>query len=35
MLAAGLRVMRVTDRHLTDEPIAVVARIAQALRADI
>jgi len=35
MLAAGIRVMRVTDRHLTDEPIAVVARIAQALRADI
>ncbi len=32
MLAAGLRVMRVTDRQLEDEPIAVTARIAQALR---
>jgi very-short-patch-repair endonuclease len=32
LLAAGLRVMRVTDRHLEDEPIAVTARIAQALR---
>jgi very-short-patch-repair endonuclease len=32
MLANGLRVMRVTDRHLEDEPVALVARIAQALR---
>jgi very-short-patch-repair endonuclease len=32
MLAAGLRVLRVTDRQLEDEPIAVVAHIAQALR---
>lgn len=32
LLAAGLRVMRVTDRHLEDEPVAVVVRIAQALR---
>jgi very-short-patch-repair endonuclease len=32
MLANGLRVMRVTDRHLEDEPVALAARIAQALR---
>jgi very-short-patch-repair endonuclease len=32
MVAHGIRVLRVTDRHLEDEPIAVVARIAQALR---
>jgi very-short-patch-repair endonuclease len=32
LLAAGIRVMRVTDRQLEDEPIAVTARIAQALR---
>lgn len=32
MLANGLRVMRVTDRHLENEPLALVARIAQALR---
>ncbi len=32
MVAHGIRVLRVTDRHLGDEPIAVVARIAQALR---
>jgi very-short-patch-repair endonuclease len=32
MLAHGLRVMRVTDRHLEDEPVALAARIAQALR---
>jgi very-short-patch-repair endonuclease len=32
MVAAGLRVLRVTDRHLEHEPIAIVARIAQALR---
>jgi very-short-patch-repair endonuclease len=32
LLAAGLRVLRVTDRQLENEPIAVVARIAQALR---
>ena len=31
LLAAGLRVMRVTDRQLTGEPIAIAARIAQAL----
>ncbi len=29
--AAGFRVMRVTWRHLTDEPETVVARLAQAL----
>jgi very-short-patch-repair endonuclease len=33
MLAHGLRAMRVTDRHLAYEPVALVARIAQALRA--
>ncbi|MGN6867551.1 MAG: DUF559 domain-containing protein [Solirubrobacteraceae bacterium] len=33
MLANGLRVIRVTDRQLRREPIAVAARIAQALRA--
>ena len=32
MLANGLRPMRVTDRHLKHEPVALVARIAQALR---
>jgi very-short-patch-repair endonuclease len=32
MLAHGLRVMRVTDRHLEDESVALAARIAQALR---
>jgi very-short-patch-repair endonuclease len=32
LLAHGVRVMRVTGRHLEDEPVAVVARIAQALR---
>jgi very-short-patch-repair endonuclease len=32
LVAAGLRVLRVTDRQLEREPIAVVARIAQALR---
>jgi very-short-patch-repair endonuclease len=32
LVAHGLRVMRVTGRHLKYEPIAVVARIAQALR---
>jgi very-short-patch-repair endonuclease len=32
MLANGLRVLRVTDRHLEDEPVALVVRIAQALR---
>jgi very-short-patch-repair endonuclease len=31
LLANGIRVMRVTDRHLTDEPIALAARIAMAL----
>ncbi|MGH2881333.1 MAG: DUF559 domain-containing protein, partial [Solirubrobacteraceae bacterium] len=32
LLAAGIRVMRVTDRQLENEPIAVTVRIAQALR---
>jgi len=32
LVACGIRVMRVTDRHLTNEHIAVIARIAQALR---
>ena len=32
MVANGIRVLRVTDRHLEEEPIAVVARIAQSLR---
>ena len=32
MLANRLRPMRVTDRHLKREPVALVARIAQALR---
>jgi very-short-patch-repair endonuclease len=32
LLAAGIRTLRVTDRQLEDEPIAVTARIAQALR---
>jgi very-short-patch-repair endonuclease len=32
LVAAGLRVLRVTDRQLEREPIAVVTRIAQALR---
>jgi very-short-patch-repair endonuclease len=32
LVAHGVRVMRVTDRHFEDEPVAV-ARIAQALRA--
>lgn len=32
MLANGLAVMRVTDRHLEHEPVALLARIAQALR---
>jgi very-short-patch-repair endonuclease len=34
MLANGQPTMRVTDRHLTHEPVALVARIAQALRAN-
>jgi very-short-patch-repair endonuclease len=33
MLANGQRSMRVTDRHLVREPVALAARIAQALRA--
>ena len=33
MLANGLRAMRLTDRHLVREHLALVARIAQALRA--
>jgi very-short-patch-repair endonuclease len=32
LLAHGIRTMRVTGRHLGHEPIAVAARIAQALR---
>jgi very-short-patch-repair endonuclease len=32
MLANGLRPMRVTDRHLRQESVALVARIAQSLR---
>jgi very-short-patch-repair endonuclease len=32
LIANGLRVLRVTDRQLTNEPIALVARVAQALR---
>ena len=32
LLAHGVRVMRVTDRHLGREPVAVAARIAMALR---
>ncbi|MBV8219332.1 MAG: DUF559 domain-containing protein [Solirubrobacterales bacterium] len=32
MLAAGLRTLRVTDRQLTNEPIALTARIAQSMR---
>jgi very-short-patch-repair endonuclease len=31
LVAAGLRVLRVTDRQLKYEPVAVAARIAQAL----
>jgi very-short-patch-repair endonuclease len=33
MLANGLRVLRVTDRHLEHEPVALVVRIGQALQA--
>jgi very-short-patch-repair endonuclease len=33
LVAAGYRVIRVTDRQLLDEPLAVIARIAQALKA--
>jgi very-short-patch-repair endonuclease len=32
LLAHGIRTMRVTGRHLKGEPVALVARIAQALR---
>ena len=32
LLAHGVRAMRVTDRHLKGEPVAVAARIAMALR---
>jgi very-short-patch-repair endonuclease len=35
LLAAGIRVLRITDRQLTNEPIALVARTAQALRTPI
>lgn len=33
LLAAGYRVIRVTDRQLTEEPVAVIVAIAQALNA--
>jgi very-short-patch-repair endonuclease len=33
LLAHGIRTMRVTGRHFEEEPVAVAARIAQALRA--
>ena len=33
LLANGVRAMRVTDRHLTHEPVALAAGIAQAMRA--
>jgi very-short-patch-repair endonuclease len=33
LVAAGYRVIRVTDRQLLDEPLALIARIAQALKA--
>jgi very-short-patch-repair endonuclease len=32
LVAAGYRVIRITDRQLMNEPLAVIARIAQALR---
>ena len=32
LLAHGVPTLRVTDRHLTNEPVALIARIAQALR---
>lgn len=32
MLANRLRAMRITDRHLTREPVALIARIAMALK---
>lgn len=32
LVAAGYRVLRVTDRQLLEEPVAVIARIAQALK---
>jgi very-short-patch-repair endonuclease len=32
LVAAGYRVLRITDRQLLEEPVAVVARIAQALK---
>ncbi len=32
-VAAGFRVLRVTWRQLTEEPLAVLARVAQALSA--
>jgi very-short-patch-repair endonuclease len=35
LLAAGIRVLRITDRQLMNEPIALVARIAQALRTPV
>jgi len=35
LIANGIRVMRVTDRHLTNEPIAVTVRIGMALSANM
>jgi very-short-patch-repair endonuclease len=32
MLASGLRTLRVTDRQLTNEPIALTVRVAQSMR---
>jgi very-short-patch-repair endonuclease len=34
MVANGIAVMRATDRHLEHEPVALVGRIAQALRTE-
>ena len=33
LLAHGVRTLRVTDRHLANEPVALIARIAQSLKA--
>jgi len=35
LMANGIRVMRVTDRQLTGEPIAIATRIAMALNANM
>ncbi|MBV9414630.1 MAG: hypothetical protein JO363_06595, partial [Solirubrobacterales bacterium] len=32
LLTHGVRTLRATDRHLTNEPVALIARIAQSLR---